>query len=118
METEEEIHRFLLTLGRDPGVLDGLYAMHEEPGIIDELERTRTPDSVLRDRGISLPTGATIGVPGPHRAVRVDATVNDIAFYAQWDLELGLSTGVVSGPVPDGGDTAMTAPAAADEDRH
>ncbi|MFH8574306.1 hypothetical protein [Streptomyces sp. NPDC017993] len=108
LETEEEIHRILLALGRDPGVLDGLCAIHEDPEIIDELEKDA--DSVLQERGVSLPSGVTIRVAEPHRAVQADISVRGTVFVVQWDLELGLSTALASGPTPADAEAAAETP--------
>lgn len=88
LDTQTTLHRTLLRLGRDVGILNLINEMYESPGLIEELRKDS--GSVLRLREIILPEGVSVSVVDePQRAVRLNFSVNGNKFFAQWSPELG-----------------------------
>lgn len=89
---EAGAHETIVSLGRDPRVLDALAAIHRDPPRSGDLEGT-TPEEYLRAKGVELPDGSRVSLSADGRRTRIalHLTHGRRDFACVWDSEEGFS---------------------------
>ena len=96
-QIEADVHRVVLKLGRDQGLLNLFGELYVHPELAQEA--AKDPAGFAAKRGVTLPADArvTVGVDG---AVQAELVQGSFHYLVQWDRHAGFSTAPVQMGMP------------------